>query len=109
MRAASHDSNGLPDADADIVAKIKQIESLTNSLAQQRSHLRQTRDRSIIGISVVLFFLLTITALVSFVLFESDWTSKAEFLATALSSILLPVVTLVLGYYFGTEKIPGPN
>ena len=109
MPAASHDSNGLPDADADIIAKIKQMQSLTNSLAQQQSHLRQTRDRSVIGISVVLFFLLTTTALVSFVLVESNWSSKAEFLATILSSVLLPVVTLVLGYYFGTEKIPNPN
>ena len=109
MPAASHDSNDLPDADAGIVAKIKRMESLTKSLALQRSHLHQTRDRFIIGISVVLFFLLTIMALVSFVLVESNWTSKAEFRATILSSILLPVVTLVLGYYFGSEKISDPS
>ena len=33
-----------------------------------------------------------------------DWEKPAEFLFKVLSSILLPVVTLVLGYYFGTEK-----
>jgi uncharacterized membrane protein len=32
------------------------------------------------------------------------WKSKAEFLLSVISSVMLPVVTLVLGFYFGTEK-----
>jgi len=32
------------------------------------------------------------------------WKDAAEFLVKTLSSVLLPVVTLVIGYYFGKEK-----
>jgi hypothetical protein len=32
------------------------------------------------------------------------WKEPAEFLIGIVSSVLLPVVTLVLGYYFGKEK-----
>jgi hypothetical protein len=32
------------------------------------------------------------------------WESPATFLLGIVSSVLLPVVTLVLGYYFGKEK-----
>ena len=39
----------------------------------------------------------------------ADWGRKeledaAKFLTAILSSVLLPVVTLVIGYYFGKEK-----
>ncbi|UCH46505.1 MAG: hypothetical protein JSU95_10260 [Betaproteobacteria bacterium] len=34
----------------------------------------------------------------------SNWKEPAEFLVGIVSSVLLPVVTLVLGYYFGKEK-----
>ena len=36
-----------------------------------------------------------------------DWNKlvePAKFLMTILSSVMLPVVTLVIGYYFGSEK-----
>ena len=32
------------------------------------------------------------------------WKAKADFMLTVISSVMLPVVTLVLGFYFGTEK-----
>lgn len=32
------------------------------------------------------------------------WEGPAKFLLTIISSVMLPVVTLVLGYNFGTEK-----
>jgi uncharacterized membrane protein len=32
------------------------------------------------------------------------WKPMAEFMLTVISSVMLPVVTLVLGFYFGTEK-----
>ena len=71
--------------------------------------MRQTYDRSIIGLSVILVFLLAIGTLFSYVLVADAWEKKAEFLATTLGSILLPVVTLVLGYYFGTERAAQSN
>lgn len=72
--------------------------------ADQRTRVGQTHDRSVIGISVVGVFLMAIVALFALVILNDDWKQKAEFLVTALGSVLLPVVTLVLGYYFGTEK-----
>ncbi|MCG8507135.1 MAG: hypothetical protein MI755_21190 [Sphingomonadales bacterium] len=34
---------------------------------------------------------------------DAPWKPPAEFLLAAISSVMLPVVTLVLGYYFGKE------
>ena len=76
---------------------------------------RSTIDRSLIGKSVVLTFVSTIIGLFVFVLLSAvffdggnthpTWERPAEFLLRVLSSVLLPVVTLVIGYYFGTEKV----
>lgn len=85
---------------AEVLAKIRQA----NATTRDKTRLRQTYDRSIIGISVVLAFLFAIGALFAYVWVADPWRDKAEFLATTLGSVLLPVVTLVLGYYFGTEK-----
>jgi hypothetical protein len=32
------------------------------------------------------------------------WNDPSKFFLALLSSVLLPVVTLVIGYYFGKEK-----
>ncbi len=37
----------------------------------------------------------------------SAWKEPAEFLLKVLTSVVLPIVTLVLGYYFGTTKAKG--
>jgi hypothetical protein len=34
----------------------------------------------------------------------AEWKDAAKFFIDLLSSVLLPVVTLVIGYYFGKEK-----
>jgi hypothetical protein len=45
-----------------------------------------------------------ISVLISQLRGSADWKEPAEFLIATVSSVLLPVVTLVLGYYFGKEK-----
>lgn len=35
------------------------------------------------------------------------WKESSTFLLTVVSSVMLPIVTLVLGYYFGTEQSRG--
>lgn len=64
-----------------------------------------------IGISVVAGFPTAVAALFVYVLCQgvaaSDslpWLKQAEHLERLLSSVLLPVVALVLGCCFGTEK-----
>ena len=54
---------------------------------------------SIAGLFLLVFGSMLIGSRIS-----GSWKDPAEFLAGIISSVLLPVVTLVLGYYFGKEK-----
>lgn len=56
---------------------------------------------SIAGLFLLVFGSMLIGSRVSG---SAGWKEPAEFLAGIISSVLLPVVTLVLGYYFGKEK-----
>lgn len=82
-------------------------------IKQQRAN-----DQSKIALIIVWAFVAMIAAIFLIVAFnlgsiqgcqgescaEGLWQGPAKFLLTMLSSVMLPVVTLVLGYYFGTEK-----
>ena len=69
----------------------------------------KSRDRSTIGRRVVNVFLGVVVVLILYALFGAlayGWEAiktLAEYAATTIGTILLPVVTLVLGYYFGTS------
>ncbi|MBE0619294.1 MAG: hypothetical protein IH605_01750 [Burkholderiales bacterium] len=71
---------------------------------------RRAGDRSYIAKIIVWTFVLlmvwiVIAACVGAYLFDWDGLAEpAKFLMTILSSVMLPVVTLVIGYYFGSEK-----
>lgn len=70
---------------------------------------RHAADRSMIGLLVVGLFAFTIglavLILLLAILFDMQVNKDlVEPVVTILSSILLPVVTLVIGYYFGTEN-----
>lgn len=73
---------------------------------QKRKH---ADDRSTIGRLVVWLFVFAIglsvlVLLIALLLDLSQNKDLVEPVVTILSSILLPVVTLVIGYYFGTEN-----
>lgn len=53
---------------------------------------------------IILTTLATILTIFPSFLAWSEWKEPAEFLLKMLSSVLLPVVTLVIGYFFGKEK-----
>ncbi len=96
-------------------------ESLEDELKRKRAE-----DQSKLAYWIIAAFLLFVGSLILFVLApfltpincetviedgivstncsSEDWKSKAEFMLTVISSVMLPVVTLVLGFYFGTEK-----
>jgi hypothetical protein len=71
---------------------------------------QQADDRSVIAKLIVWSFV----GMVGWVVFAGslgaflrDWNSlvePAKFMLTILGSVMLPVVTLVIGYYFGKEK-----
>jgi len=67
---------------------------------------QQADDRSVIAKLIVWSFVVMV-AWVVFAAFYRDWNSLVEpgkFMLTILGSVMLPVVTLVIGYYFGKEK-----
>ena len=67
---------------------------------------RRTKDRSFIAYLVVGTFVLLILMMAIRVMLVEDWSKDKEpleYLLTVLSSVLLPVVTLVIGHYFGKE------
>jgi len=77
------------------------------------------KDRSVIAKRVVWLYVAVTVACFAFILYifwfltpcsgiEGEtgclaWQPPAEFLLKVISTVVLPVVTLVLGYYFGTK------
>jgi len=69
--------------------------------ADDRSHIAKLIVWSFVGLMTFV-----VLAIVAGVLYFSDWNKVAEpakFLMAILSSVMLPVVTLVIGYYFGSK------
>ena len=71
---------------------------------------QQADDRSIIA-KVIVFSFVAILAFVvvaaSYGAYYRDWNTLVEpgkFKLTILGSVMLPVVTLVIGYYFGKDR-----
>lgn len=78
----------------------------TKQASESYASRRQARDRSFIANLVVITFVFLIAVIALVVLFR-DWSEvkdPAEFVLKLMSSVLLPVVTLVIGYYFGKSK-----
>jgi F0F1-type ATP synthase membrane subunit a len=76
-------------------------ESVEDNLRQRRA-----ADQSLIAYTVVFVFvgLLVILTIATMDKDWATWKEPATFLLTMITSALLPVVTLVIGYYFGKEK-----
>ncbi len=81
-----------------------------NAALSDRLARQQADDRSAIAKVIVYAFVVLMAWLVVAVtlgMWLLDWqaiSEAAKFLMTILSSVMLPVVTLVIGYYFGAEK-----
>jgi len=85
-------------------------------------YLKRKHAKAQSGIAwlIVIAFVVFIVAIFCFIFFNigpvegcvpsdtvtcaSKWKAPAEFLSGIVSSVMLPIVTLVLGYYFGTEQ-----
>ncbi len=85
-----------------------EVDSLEESAAESAKRL-QAQDRSHIAKLIVWLFLIVCIGTAVFFgvasLFSlASWESAGENLLTLLSSVILPVVTLVIGYYFGSEQ-----
>jgi len=98
----------MADLDAAFAAAEKTAEE--GKTALQAANMR-AGDRSYIAKLIVWSFVVlmacVVWAIILGALFHPDWDKFAEpakLLMTILSSVMLPVVTLVIGYYFGSEK-----
>ena len=102
-------SAGLQDLDAALAATEKTIEERDKAL-EERLRSQQADDRSSIAKLIVWSFVILMSWVilaVTVAMFQMGWSELAEpsqFLMSILSSVMLPVVTLVIGYYFGKEK-----
>jgi len=97
----------MPDLDAAFAAAEKTVQEGKNALqlASLRAGDRSYIAKIIVWSFVILMVWLVVATTVGTYFFDwSKLTEPAKFLMTILSSVMLPVVTLVIGYYFGSEK-----
>lgn len=104
-------------------AKINALESDNQEVEEKvgdQLKKQHARDQSRIAWVIIWAFVVAVAIIFLYVIVEllvtsgcregqagcdSDrWEEPAKFLLGIVSSVLLPVVTLVLGYYFGKEK-----
>ena len=108
----------MTDADSQslIDQALAEIESKSQSVRARRRDIddaltaKHAQDQSDIARLIVWLFAISFALIAGAIAVafwredNSGWISLAETLTGMLSSILLPIVTLVIGYYFGTEK-----
>ena len=93
---------------ADVDAVLRRAELARGVRAETLSEYEgklQADDRSFIAKLIVWAFVLMVGVLMIATIYYkwSEWKDSATFLGGIVSSVMLPVVTLVLGYYFGKE------
>lgn len=99
----------MSDLSLELAATAKNVEQGQKAL-EEYAQRRQHDDRSLIAKLIVYSFVgmigFVVVVFTVAVLFKvwNDLAEAAKFLMAVLSSVLLPVVTLVIGYYFGKEK-----
>ena len=77
-------------------------ENLRRLQADDRSHIAKLIVWAFVILMAVVVLAISIATVA-----QSDWSKisePAKFLMSILSSVMLPVVTLVIGHYFGKEK-----
>ena len=110
----------------DLQQELDSVETLVQTATDKASKL-DGQDRSTIATRVVLLYLATVFLCFAFILvlfwFYTPcppvlgasppagsspacvaWKEPADYLLQVLTTAVLPIVTLVLGYYFGTAK-----
>ncbi len=112
---------------SDLLEQIALLESENDAVQEEvDTYLKRqhARDQSGIAWMIIIAFVISIGLIFLFIFLNNtpvpgctpsdkivcppQWKDAAEFLTGIVSSILLPVVTLVLGYYFGTEQKKDP-
>jgi len=95
-------------------------ELTTDTSAREKEARRTGRDRSVISLTVVALYFVALIGILIFLASRFPtihcegveecekavliWKDMASVLLNVVSVAILPVVTLVLGFYFGSEK-----
>jgi uncharacterized membrane protein len=89
----------------------ERLRAKSHKASDDYAQRRQQDDRSLIAKLIVYAFVgligVVVLILAAALFYFKDWKpveEAAKFLVAILGSVLLPVVTLVIGYYFGKEK-----
>lgn len=70
---------------------------------------RQADDRSLIAKIVIVMFAVCISVVMIFIVLAvvfsmQNWEAPLKYFVDLIGSVVLPVVTLVIGFYFGTKS-----
>ena len=92
-----------------IVARIDRVQAAVaqaaQALAEQQGRSSQERDRSWIARSIIRVFVVAVAAVLVILavqgLVTKEWQNVTAQATDLIKSAVLPIVTLVLGYYFG--------
>jgi len=99
----------MADLDSEFAAAEQKAEerekALEESILRQQADDRSSIAKLIVWSFVILMGWVVVAATIGTYFFEWDsLVEPSKYLATILGSVMLPVVTLVIGYYFGKEK-----
>jgi uncharacterized membrane protein len=99
----------MPDIDSQIAATEQLVKQSQKALEERNKRL-QADDRSHIAKLIIWAFVallaVVVVAVIAGLAYFGAWeeiSEPAKFLTAILSSVMLPVVTLVIGYYFGSK------
>lgn len=84
-------------------AEVAEQQSATDFATRQRSQVRATVARLLAWFFVAYVAVIAILVVIG-ALTGSPWKEPGEFLVEVLKSGILPVITFVLGHYFGSES-----
>ncbi len=108
---------GTFDIDALIADAGNSLQQAADTIAEY-ARRRETQDRSQIARIIIWTFALTVGGFFVFAAVigivgayrgVTDWKEAASLIVEVLKSVLLPVVTLVLGFYFGRQSAGQDN
>jgi uncharacterized membrane protein len=99
----------MADIDSQIAAAEELVKQSQRAI-EERNRRLQADDRSHIAKLIIWAFVIlmavVVVAVVGGLAYFRSWevvSEPAKFLMAILSSVMLPVVTLVIGYYFGSK------
>jgi hypothetical protein len=107
------------DAEREVSSMRSQVETEASRAAADNTR-RMSRDRSWIAVTIIATYGAAILGIILYVMFSvpactedleicqaasEAWDKQAGMLSDLIVTAVLPVVTLMLGFYFGTENV----